>query len=61
MGEAYDGITEVWWDSLDDLVAALRTPEGQAASQALLEDERQFIDVPRSFIFLTEEHTIFDY
>lgn len=60
MGKAYDGITEVWWDSLDELVAGMNSPEGQAAYQRLLEDEREFIDLANSFVFLTEEHPIFD-
>ena len=60
MRPAYDGITEVWWDSLDDLTAGIATPEGQAAGQALIDDEADFIDLKRSRIFLTEEHTIFD-
>ena len=61
MEKAYDGITEVWWDSLEDLVAGMNTPEGQAAHERLLEDEREFIDLANSFIFLTEEHPIFDH
>lgn len=60
MGKAYDGITEVWWDSIEDLVAGMNTPEGQAAHKRLLEDEREFIDLENSFISLTEEHPIFD-
>ena len=56
----YDGITEVWWDSLDDLMAAASTPEGGQALQMLLEDEQEFIDHGRSTIFMTEEHEIFD-
>ena len=60
MEKAYDGITEVWWDSLEDLVSGMNTPEGQAALKRLLEDEREFIDLANSFIFLTEEHLIFD-
>ena len=60
MGQPYDGITEVWWDTLDELVAGMNTPEGQTAHERLLEDEREFIDLARSFIFLTEEHPIFD-
>ena len=59
MGPPYDGITEVWWESLDELAAALRTPEAEAAGRALLEDERAFIDLAASRIFLTEEHPIF--
>jgi uncharacterized protein (TIGR02118 family) len=56
----YDGITEVWWDSLDDLMAAASSPEGGTALKMLLEDELEFIDLARSTIFMTEEHEIFD-
>jgi uncharacterized protein (TIGR02118 family) len=56
----FDGITEVWWDSLDDLEAAASSPEGAEALQMLLEDEQRFIDLGRSTIFMTEEHEIFD-
>jgi hypothetical protein len=60
MGKAYDGITEVWWDNLEELVAGMNTVEGQASYERLLEDEREFIDLANSFIFLTKEHPIFD-
>lgn len=60
LSPTYDGITEVWWDSLDDIVAGASTPEGSAAYEMLLEDERQFIDHAGSTIFMTEEHEIFD-
>ena len=56
----YDGITEVWWDGMEDLEAGLASPEGQAAGADLVEDEARFIDLAQSRIFLTEEHTIFD-
>lgn len=56
---AYDGITEVWWESEAALATALATPEGQEAGRALLEDERAFIDLAASSLFLTEEHPIF--
>ena len=56
--EAYDGIAELWWDSLDDLLQASATPEGRAASTELLEDERRFIDHARSPLWLAEEHEI---
>lgn len=59
MGEPFDGITEVWWDSLDDLVAASQTPAGQEAMQQLIDDEREFIDLARSSVFMTEEHPVF--
>jgi uncharacterized protein (TIGR02118 family) len=56
-GEPFDGVAELWWESLDDLGAATATPEGQAAGQALLEDERRFIDHAGSSMFLCKEHS----
>ena len=56
----HQGITEVWWDSLDDLQAALASEAGAKAGARLLEDEAKFIDFSRSTIFLTEEHPIFE-
>ncbi len=56
--EAYDGVAELWWDSLDDLLQASATPEGRAASAELLEDERRFIDHARSPLWVAEEHEI---
>jgi EthD domain len=56
----HQGITEVWWDSMEELEAAVATPEGAAAGARLVEDEAKFIDFSRSTIFITEEHTIFD-
>jgi uncharacterized protein (TIGR02118 family) len=56
--EMYDGVAELWWESFDDLATATQSPEGQAASLALLEDERKFIDLARSPLFFGEERTI---
>ena len=55
-GEAYDGVAELWFDRVEDLAESTATPEGRAAAIELLEDERNFIDTPRSAIFLAEEH-----
>jgi uncharacterized protein (TIGR02118 family) len=60
MAPIHHGITEVWWDSVAELQAAMATQEGAKAAARLLEDEAKFIDFSRSTIFLTEEHTIFD-
>ncbi|MCW5892246.1 MAG: EthD domain-containing protein [bacterium] len=54
----YDGVAELWWESADDLAAALASPEGRAGSLALLEDERRFIDLARSPLWLAEEHAV---
>ena len=58
--EPYDGITEVWWDKAEDLIAALQSPEGLEANQVLAQDEGRFCDLPRCSVFFTEEHTIFE-
>jgi uncharacterized protein (TIGR02118 family) len=56
-GQAFDGITEVWFESLD--AAFSSSEEALAAAERLLEDERRFIDLASSSVFLTEEHEIF--
>ncbi|MGR8950078.1 MAG: EthD domain-containing protein [Gammaproteobacteria bacterium] len=57
---AYDGITEVWWDSKKSLESGMASEAGQAAHAALKEDESKFIDFSKSRVFMTEEHVIFD-
>jgi uncharacterized protein (TIGR02118 family) len=56
--EAFDGIAELWWKSREALEEALSTAEGQEAGRILLEDERRFIDLSRSPIWLAHEHEI---
>ena len=56
----YDGVAELWWDSLEDLIAASTSEAGQAAGQALLEDEQRFIDLAGSPIWLGEENVVID-
>ena len=56
----YDGVAELWYDSLEALGAAVVTEEGRAASAALLEDERNFIDHAASPIWFAEERPIID-
>ena len=54
----FDGVAELWWESMDDLMAAYGSEEGQAASQELLEDERRFIDLAASPLWLGEENVV---
>ncbi len=54
----YDGVAELYWDSIEDLVEAASSPDGLAAGRALLEDERRFIDLPSSSLFFVREHEI---
>lgn len=53
--DGYDGVAEVWFDSLDDLLVALNSPSGRAAAADLIADERTFIDHSRSPIWIAEE------
>jgi uncharacterized protein (TIGR02118 family) len=57
-GMPYDGAAEVWWESLEDLTAALSTAEGRQADRALREDESRFIDLERSTACFVEEQVI---
>ena len=54
----YDGIAELWWKSREAMQEALSTAEGLEAGRILLEDERRFIDLARSPLWLAEEHEI---
>jgi uncharacterized protein (TIGR02118 family) len=56
----YDGVAELWWDSLEDLLAASTSETGQIAAGELLEDERLFIDLPSSPIWVGEENVVID-
>jgi uncharacterized protein (TIGR02118 family) len=56
--EAYDGVAELWWDSREDLDAALADPAAQRAAAELLEDERRFIDLARSPLFVVRERPV---
>ena len=56
--DVYDGQAELWWDSLDDVIAAVSTPAGQQAAVELLEDERRFIDLEQSPLWIGEEHVV---
>ena len=54
----YDGVAELWFDSLEAVVANGQRPEAQAAGRLLLEDERRFIDLPKSPLWWGEEKVI---
>jgi len=54
----FDGVAELWWDSLEAMAENGRRPEAQAAAALLLEDERRFIDLPRSPLWWGQERVI---
>ncbi len=56
--EGFDGVAQLWWDSLEDVLGNT-DPDAQSAGQRLLEDEQKFIDLPRSPLWWGEERVIF--
>ena len=51
-----DGIAEIYWDSLEDILAAGRTQEGQRAQAEIVEHEKQFLQLPALQFYLGREH-----
>lgn len=56
---AYDGVAELWYESLAALTEAMKGPGAREAADLLLEDERRFIDHARSPLWWGEEKPIF--
>jgi len=54
----YNGVAELWFESEGDLMETMSSPEGQKLGVALLEDEKSFIDHPRSYAFIVKEHEL---
>jgi uncharacterized protein (TIGR02118 family) len=55
--EGFDGVAQLWWDSFEDL--GNPDPAAAEAGRLLLEDERKFIDLPKSPLWWGEEKVIF--
>lgn len=56
--EPYDGIAEIWFESEAAMAAAGQNPGTAEAARDLLEDERKFIDLENSPLWLNRVHTI---
>ncbi len=54
----FDGLAELWWESREAMETAFATPEGKAAGKEMLEDEKNFIDLPNSPIWISDEKPI---
>lgn len=55
---AFDGVAELWFEDRASLEAALKTDAARKAGAELLADERQFIDLAQSPIFLADEYPV---
>lgn len=51
---AFDGVAEMIWASRHDLETAMTSEEGRAAGRELLADEKRFIDLKNSPVWLGE-------
>ncbi len=56
--EGYDGVAELWWDTIEDALPASPSQAMIDAGRLLLEDERKFIDLARSPLWWGEEKPI---
>ena len=54
----FDGVAEVWFDSEQELIAAMSSPEWEKLAAALLEDEGNFVDHSKTAAFLVREHEL---
>ena len=52
----FDGIAELWWERAEDMASS--DPAARAAGKVLLEDEKKFIDLAKSPIWISQEHEI---
>jgi uncharacterized protein (TIGR02118 family) len=57
---AYDGIAELWYDSVESVTENGRYDATRKAGRILLEDERNFIDLENSPLWFNEEHIIIE-
>ncbi len=58
--EPYDGVAELWFDSAEDVMAGATTAEGRQAGHELLEDEKRFIDISQSPIWIAAENPVIE-
>ena len=58
MMQEYDGVAEVWFESEEEFIEGMSSPEGQKLSAILLEDENKFIDHAKSTAFIAKEYEL---
>lgn len=54
----FDGVAEIYWDSVEEMFTASASAKGREAGRALLEDERRFIDLPHSSLFVARDYEL---
>ena len=56
--EPYDGIAELWWDDEAAFDRSMRDPAAREAGKILVADEKTFIDLARSPLWINRENEI---
>ena len=56
--EPYDGVAELWFESAEAIAGGASAEAGRRAAEELLEDEKRFIDLENSPLWIGEEHPI---
>lgn len=53
-GEPFDGVLEYWWEDASQLHNVLNSEQCDLLMQAMLEYQKQFVDLEKSCAFFTE-------
>jgi hypothetical protein len=56
MEPPYDGVAELWWTSREAFASTVGSATGRAGAIELLEDEKRFIDLANSPLWLAHEY-----
>jgi uncharacterized protein (TIGR02118 family) len=56
--DPYDGVAELWFEDVEAIAAGSSNEAGRRAAAELLEDERRFIDLANSPLWIADEHEI---
>jgi len=54
----FDGVAELWFDSVESMMEPARSEAGRAAMKALREDEARFIDSELSPVWVGRDHVL---
>lgn len=56
----FDGVIEIWWQSLDEYQDGVGSSAGLKAVDAIIDAERRFVDFARSQAFFGAESVVFE-
>lgn len=56
--EEFDGIAEIWWESVEDMSRSRQQEVPAALQNEIMEDEQRFIDHARSTAFYVDDRVV---